>query len=193
MRVFGYARASTKEQAVSLEIQKETLRKAGVEEKRIFCDLQSGKESNTRDQLQLMLLKMEDGDKLVVVKLDRLARNTLDFLSIMKDLKERNISVEFLYEKIDASSPWGNLILTMLAAVAELDHTTILERTEKGRQYAKSNGVKFGRKIVLNHEQIILDYQQGDSIKTLCSKHRMSKAALYKILQQKNISKKRKR
>ena len=190
MRVFGYARASTKEQENSIKIQKENLRKAGVEEKRIFCDLQSGK-NREREKLQLILLKMEEGDKLIVVKLDRLARNTLDLLSIMQDLKERNIAVEFLHEKIDTSTACGNLVLTMLAAIAELERNTILERTAAGREYAKSNGVKFGRKVVLNHEQIIKDYQQGDSIKTLCGKHKMSKAALYKILQQNDISKKR--
>lgn len=191
MRIFGYARASTKEQENSIKIQKENLLKAGVEEKRIFCELKSGKQSDSREKLQLVLLKMEDGDKLIVNKIDRLARNTLDLLSIMQDLKERGIAVEFLQERIDTSTAMGELCLTLLGAVAEMERKTILERTAAGRQHAKSKGVKFGRKIILNHEQIILDYQEGDSIKTLCSKHKMSKAALYKILKQNNIEKKR--
>ena len=192
MRIFGYARASTKEQENSIEIQKQELLKAGVLGSRVFCELKSGKESDTREQLQLVLLKMESGDKLIVSKIDRLARNTLDLLTIMKELKERGIAVEFLKEKIDTSTPMGELCLTLLGAVAELERKTILERTAKGREHAKAKGVKFGRKIVLNHDAIIEDYNNGMTVKELCEKHTMAKASLFKVLEKGGVEKTRK-
>ena len=80
MRLFGYARVSTSKQ--SLELQKQALKKAGVQESRIFCDQSTGGNVE-RSGLNSLLIKVEEGDIVIVTKLDRLGRNTADMTNLI--------------------------------------------------------------------------------------------------------------
>ncbi|CAH0282935.1 DNA-invertase hin [Peribacillus simplex] len=83
---------------------------------------------------------LREGDKLVVYKLDRLARSTFDLQKIAKDLEERGISLVFIKEQIDFSTPSGKLMFTMLGAIAEFERDLIKDRTTEGRERAKAQG-----------------------------------------------------
>ena len=89
---------------------------------------------------------LREGDKLVVYKLDRLARSTFDLQKIAKDLEERGISLVFIKEQIDFSTPSGKLMFTMLGAIAEFERDLIKDRTTEGRERAKAQGKHLGRK-----------------------------------------------
>lgn len=89
---------------------------------------------------------LREGDKLVVYKLDRLARSTFDLQKIAKDLEERGISLVFIKEQIDFSTPSGKLMFTMLGAIAEFERDLIKGRTTEGRERAKAQGKHLGRK-----------------------------------------------
>ena len=90
MRLFGYARISTSRQC--LEIQIKALKKSGVKENRIFTDKMSGSKSE-REGLDLLKLKVEKGDVILVTKLDRLGRDTLDMIKLIKDFNSIGVFV----------------------------------------------------------------------------------------------------
>lgn len=94
----------------------------------------------------LRLDYLREGDKLVVYKLDRLARSTFDLQKIAKDLEERGIALVFIKEQIDFSTPSGKLMFTMLGAIAEFERDLIKDRTTEGRERAKAQGKHMGRK-----------------------------------------------
>ncbi|MCM3691500.1 recombinase family protein [Neobacillus niacini] len=140
MAIIGYARVSTKDQELDLQIDK--LKEYGCE--RIFMEKQSGAKSD-REELAKALDYLRDGDKLVVYKLDRLARSTFDLHKIAKELQSRRISLVFIKEQIDFSTPAGKLMFTMLGAIAEFERDLIADRTTEGRERAKAQGKHMGR------------------------------------------------
>ncbi|CAG0978993.1 partial Transposon gamma-delta resolvase, partial [Anaerolineae bacterium] len=93
MRLFGYARVSTSHQ--SLELQLKSLKQHGVEKHRIFTDKQSGSDSD-REGLNLLRLKVEAGDVILVTKLDRLGRDTADMIQLIKAFDALGVSIRFL-------------------------------------------------------------------------------------------------
>lgn len=142
MRLFGYARVSTAQQLLDAQVR--TLRAAGVEPFRIITDRASGKNTD-RPGLDALRTKVEPHDVIVVTKLDRLGRDTLDMLTLIGDFKKNGVSVRFLENGISTEGEMGEMVITILAAVAKAERARILERTNEGRIVAKENGVRFGR------------------------------------------------
>ncbi|MED2748956.1 recombinase family protein [Brevibacillus porteri] len=126
-----------------LQCQKEKLKEYGCE--KIFMEKQSGAKSD-REELIKALDYLREGDKLVVYKIDRLARSTFDLQKIAKELEERGIALVFIKEQIDFSTPSGKLMFTMLGAIAEFERDLIKDRTAEGRERAKAQGKHMGRK-----------------------------------------------
>ncbi|WP_102029168.1 recombinase family protein [Salirhabdus sp. Marseille-P4669] len=141
MAIIGYARVSTIGQ--DLELQKEKLEEYGCE--KIFMEKQSGAKSD-RIELEKALNYLRPGDKLVVYKIDRLARSTFDLHKIARELQDRNIGLVFIKEQIDFTTPAGKLMFTLLGAIAEFERDLINERTREGRERAKKQGKHMGRK-----------------------------------------------
>lgn len=140
MTLIGYARVSTVGQ--SLEIQIELLKEYGCN--KIFEEKQSGAKSN-RKALHDALEYLREGDKLIITKIDRLARSVKDLHNIASQLEERGIGLVFLKEQIDFSTPSGKLMFTMLGAISEFERDLINERTAEGRERAKKQGKHMGR------------------------------------------------
>lgn len=141
MAIIGYARVSTKEQ--SLDIQIDKLNKYGVD--KVFKEKFSGGSAD-RVELNKALDYLREGDTLVVYKIDRLARSTFDLHKIVRDLQERGIGLVFIKENIDFTNSAGKLMFTMLGAIAEFERDIINERTAEGRERAKAKGTHMGRK-----------------------------------------------
>jgi DNA invertase Pin-like site-specific DNA recombinase len=141
MELVGYARVSTREQ--KLDLQLEALNDYGCT--KIFMEKESGGKSG-RLELNAALSYLREGDTLIVTKLDRLARSTFDLHRIAKQLDERGIHLVILRQNIDTSTPAGKLMFTMLGAVAEFEKDLINERTAEGRARAKAKGTHMGRK-----------------------------------------------
>ena len=141
----GYARVSTTRQAergTSLEDQQRLLRDAGCE--RIYTD--GGVSGATADRPQLQALRdaVRDGDEVYVTRLDRLGRSTADLLDIVGDWTRRHIALHVLEQGLDVSGPTGELMLTMMGALAQYERSLILERTAAGRAAAKAAGKSWG-------------------------------------------------
>jgi DNA invertase Pin-like site-specific DNA recombinase len=137
MRRFGYARVSTSQQSLDIQIKK--LKDAGVKTNRIFTDKVSGKNSD-RDGLNTLLVKIEEGDVILVTKLDRLGRDTADMINLIKEFDNMKVAIRFLDDGISTEGVMGKMVVTILSAVAQAERHRILERTNEGRIEAKAKG-----------------------------------------------------
>ena len=129
MRLFGYARVSTSQQ--SLEVQVNALKEAGVKANRIFMDKATGTTAN-REGLKLLQVKVEEGDVILVKKLDRLGRDTADMIQLIKQFDDMGVAVRFLDDSISTEGTMGKMVVTILSAVAQAERQRILERTNEG-------------------------------------------------------------
>ena len=143
MRLFGYAWVSTSEQ--SLDIQVKALKEAGVRENRIFTDKTSSSHMK-RDGLDLLRVKVEEGDAILVKKLDCLGRDTADMIQLITEFDNSGVAVRFLDDGISTEGIMGKMVVTILMAVAQAERQRILECTNEGGMEAIAKGVKFGRK-----------------------------------------------
>ena len=148
MRV-GYARVSTQDQDLSL--QEVDLKAAGC--KKIFRDKASGKRSSPRPGLDSLLEFIREGDTLVVWKLDRLGRSTLELLQLSEILRERKIEIFFIKDGIDTGTSSGRLYFKIMAALAERERETICERTNAGLAIARQAG-RVGGRPRINEQRI---------------------------------------
>lgn len=139
----GYARVSTIEQNEARQL--EALQAAGCE--KIYLDKCSGKNTN-REQLKSMMTFAREGDIVITESISRIARNTRDLLRIIDDLTEKGISFISQKENIDTTTPQGRFVLTIFAALAELERESIRERQREGIEIAKREGKYRGRKPI---------------------------------------------
>jgi len=161
MTVIGYARVSTSGQ--TLDAQLEQLGGAGCV--RVFRETMSGARSD-RPQLTAALKALEEGDTLIITRLDRLARSTRDLLDIVHTIETKGATLKALTESwADTTTPTGKLILTVLGGLAEFERTLIADRTAEGRDRARKAGKRLGRpfKLTTYQRQAVLDMRaQGE-------------------------------
>ena len=179
MRLFGYARVSTSQQ--SIDIQVKALREEGVESHRIFTDKVSGSDLD-RPGLSLLQLKVEIGDVILVKKLDRLGRDTADMIQLIKDFDENGVAVRFLDDGISTEGTMGKMVVTILSAVAQAERERILERTNEGRLEAKAKGVRFGRKPKIDSERVLQLHHEGLGATQIARQMQIGRSTVYKVL-----------
>ena len=141
MAVIGYARVSTVEQ--NLDLQLTALKSAGAA--RTFADDGVSGSTVERPQLAKALDRLETGDVLTVWKLDRLGRNTRHVLDIIEAVRVRGAGFRSLTEGLDTTGPMGTAMLTIMAAFGELERDTMIERTRAGLAAAAANNRHGGR------------------------------------------------
>ncbi|OAN13864.1 recombinase family protein [Exiguobacterium undae] len=186
---YGYVRVSAIDQ--NYEIQIEKLVAYGVKEENIFHDKASGKDKE-RKGLTLLMETLQEGDSLIVYKLDRLARSMRHLTNMAHELHERGIRLVFINEQIDFSTSVGRLVFNMMGSIAEFERDIISERVAEGRVRAKERGVRFGRRRVeddetkrLALENAIEDYKEGKKpLKTIIASSGVSRPTFYKKLRQ---------
>ena len=183
MRLFGYARVSTSQQSLDLQIR--DLKNAGVKDFRIYSDKESGSKSE-REGLNLLKLKVEPGDIIIVKKLDRLGRDTVDMIQLIKDFHNNKIAIKFLDDGITTEGSMGRMVITILSAVAEAERARILERTNEGRLNALKKGVKFGRKRKIDREELMRLYSLGIKGTALANKLNIARSTVYSVLSELN-------
>ena len=145
----GYARVSTQEQDLSLQL--DALQAAGCD--KVFTEKASGAQRD-RPQLQAALEYMRDKDTLVVWKLDRLARSLKQLIETMEELGERGIGLRSLTESLDTTTSGGKLVFHLFAALAEFERSVIRERTRSGLQAARRRGRLGGRPPALTSQDL---------------------------------------
>src|SRR5262249_30523581 len=120
---------------------------------KVFKEKVSGAKTD-RPELAKAIRRLEDGDVLLVTRLDRLARSTRDLLNVLDEINKRGAGFKSLKDSwADTTTPHGRLMLTILGGLAEFDRELIRARTGEGRKRAKARGVKFGRPVKLTAHQ----------------------------------------
>lgn len=154
----GYVRISTREQNTAR--QDELMNTLGVE--KVYTDRMSGK-SKDRPELQRMMDFVREGDSVTVESISRFARNTRDLLDLTATLDAKGVQFISQKEDIDTSKPTGRFMLTLFAALAELERENILERQAEGIAIAKAEGRMTGRpkKAVDTFESAYLEVKAG--------------------------------
>jgi putative DNA-invertase from lambdoid prophage Rac len=154
-RVFAYCRVSTLEQTT--ENQRREIEAAGfiVRSQRLIEEHISGSvTASERSGFTRLLDRMENGDVLIVTKLDRLGRNAMDIRKTVEQLAISDIRVHCLaLGGVDLTSPAGKMTMQVISAVAEFERDLLLERTHSGIARARAAGKRFGRPPILNEDQ----------------------------------------
>lgn len=169
MAKVAYIRVSTVEQ--NEERQLDAMSKYKID--RYFSEKVSAKDTH-RPLLQEMLRYVRENDTVYVHDFSRLARSTMDLLSIVKQLQGKGVHLVSLKENIDTSTPTGKLMLQMIAAINEFERANLLERQKEGIAAAKKKGVYEGRKRI--------EIPDFDRYYQLWDNHEMSKTAIAKEL-----------
>ena len=197
MKVCLYARVSTEEQNTDNQILRlrEVATARGWDVVEEYVDKASGKDAR-RPALDKMMndAKKHRFDKIIAVKLDRIARSVVNLFNLMTDLDNWNVKIEFLDQPIDTSTAYGRMILTVLGAVAEFERELIVDRTNAGIQRAVAQGKTLGcPKKTLSDYQIdkarqILSENPNISMNKLASQFDgISRNTLLKLLKQEGI------
>lgn len=193
--LFGYARISTNDQNLDLQIK--ALIDFGVTDKNIVTDIVSGSASE-RNKLDNLIERLRKGDTLVVWKLDRLARSVIHFSKTMNAFNEKGIFFKSITEPfIDTTenSPHSKFIINMFAILAELERDIIVERTKAGLESARRRGKIIGRPEGLNDEAkrkmelCAYYFNEGKlTVKEICKVADVSRATYYKYLRLKGLN-----
>jgi len=181
MHLIGYARVSTSDQ--NLELQLDALKEAGC--RRVFEETASGA-NKARPQLRDALDFLRPGDTLVVWKLDRLARSVQHLIEIIEQLHKRGCGFRSLTEAIDTTTAGGRLIFHIFGALAEFERSIIRERTMAGLDAARARGRKGGRPRLMNDDSLIVAQallRDGVlTVKDIAKQIGVSEPTLYKYL-----------
>lgn len=180
----AYIRVSTSEQNPAR--QREMILSYGIPEERIYCEKLSGKNME-RPELKRMLGALRVNDTVVVASLDRLGRNTRDLLNLIEEFNKKQVRFVSLKENIDTSTPTGKFFLTIMAAIAEMEYTTIRERQMAGIELAKQEGRMNGRPRVKedSFETHYQQYKRGQITITQAAKlSNISRATFYRRMKE---------
>nr|ULG12706.1 DNA invertase [Serratia grimesii] len=157
MAFYGYARVSTNDQDLDLQIQ--TLRAAGCEI--IRSEKASGTRRDGRTELQLLLDFLRKGDTLIVTRVDRLARSIKDLQDIVYALNQQGITLKATEQPVDTRTAAGKAFLDMLGVFAEFETNLRRERQLEGIAAAKARGVYQGRKPRIDPVEVRRLYVEG--------------------------------
>ena len=153
--IYGYARVSTTGQAHdgnSLEAQVNALQAAGAE--RIYSDVFSGK-TTRRPELDKLLKVIQAEDRLIITRLDRIARSLLQGVQLLETLSDRGVTIEVLNMGIIDDTPTGRLIRNIMLSFSEFEHDIIKQRTTEGKEIARRDpNFRDGRPKKYKREQI---------------------------------------
>lgn len=154
----GYIRVSKSDGSQVLDLQRDALLDAGVDSKRIYEDLSSGRKDD-RPGLHDCLKALQPGNTLVIWKLDRLGRDLKHLVNTVDELSQKNIGLKVLAgagAQIDTTTANGRLIFGIFAALAEFEAELIRERTLAGLSAARARGRLGGRPRKMNRDTLIM-------------------------------------
>lgn len=177
MPAFGYARVSTADQ--DLTVQLDALKAAGCETVR--SEKISGSKTD-RPELKTLLEFLRDGDEFVVTRLDRFARSNRDLQNFVYDLQERGVTLRVLEQNIDTSTAAGKCFFDMLAAFAEFETGIRKERQAEGIAKAKAAGKYAGRKPSINPAEVRHLKSQGMGVTAIAKELNISRVSVYRVL-----------
>ena len=184
-RLIGYARVSTDDQNLSLQI--DALTKHGIPKSAIYMDKLSGAKTE-RPGLTKCLQTLRTGDILVVWRLDRLGRSMRHLITLVEDLRNRGVGFRSLNEgAIDTAHASGELIFNIFSALAQFERRLIQERTKAGLAAARARGRNGGRpKVDANEPKVVLAKKlhadKSLEVADICKKLNVSRSTFYRYV-----------
>ena len=186
--LIGYARVSKADGSQSLDLQRDALLEAGVDDHRVYTDRVSGKKDE-RPGLEACLKALREGDVLVIWKLDRLGRSLHHLVKTVAELSDAGVGLKVLTgqgAQIDTTTAAGRLSFGIFAALAEFESELIRERTVAGLRAARARGRKGGRKPALTKAQVrtvqAAMAHRDTSVSELCGELGISPVTLYRYV-----------
>jgi DNA invertase Pin-like site-specific DNA recombinase len=189
LAIYGYSRVSTSNQDYKTQIQK--LEKAGA--KKIFSEKYTGIKKEGRKELEELLSIVKPGDKVLVTKIDRLARSIVDLNSIISSLNNSGVTITFLDNALtfepNKSDSMQTLMMNMLGSFAQFERDLIVTRTQEGKQWHRARNNKNYRegrpKRVLNDKyKHALELMETNSMREVERKTGISLSTLKRIKKQ---------
>lgn len=183
--LIGYMRVSTTDERQSVDLQRDALIAAGVDDRHLHQDRASGARDD-RPGLVACLNDMRAGDVLVVWKLDRLGRSLSHLIRIVEGLKGRSIAFRSLTEAIDTTTAHGEFLFNLFGSLAQYERALIRERVTAGLAAARRRGRKGGRPPSIDPErveQIVAALEGGASKASVCRTFRVPRSTLLGTLE----------
>ena len=187
--IIGYARVSTKDQNLDLQLDALQKEKCG----RVYKEVISGAKSE-RPVLQEMLNQVRSGDVIVIWKLDRLGRSLKNLVDIVGQLIKQEVGLKSLHDNIDTTTPQGRLTFNIFASLAEFERDLISERTKAGLESARARGRKGGKPKGLSQQAEATAcaaetlYKENKlSVNQISKQLGIAKNTLYKYLRHRNV------
>lgn len=177
----GYARTSTLEQQAGLEAQIRDLKDAGCTDKLFFEQVSS---VDHREQLEQALDYVRENDTLIVTRLDRLARSVKNLCEITDTLKKKKAHLKILDINLDTSNATGELMLNLLASIAQFERELMLERQKEGIAKAKAQGKYKGRLPTARNksDQVLTLYKDSVGASEIARELCISRSSVYRII-----------
>jgi DNA invertase Pin-like site-specific DNA recombinase len=177
-RIYGYARVSTTDQ--DLSIQHAALEAAGCGT--IFAEKKSGTRRDGRTELEVLLECVREGDTVIVTRIDRLARSIRDLQNIVRELREKGVTLRATEQPINTGSAAGKAFLDMLGVFAEFETNLRRERQLEGIAKAKADGVYKGRKPSIDAERVKALRASGMGPASIAKELKMARSSVYRVL-----------
>ncbi len=180
----GYMRVSTNDERQSVDLQRDALLGAGVDERHLHHDRASGARDD-RPGLKACMADLREGDVLVVWKLDRLGRSLSHLIRIVEELKQRGVAFRSLTEAIDTTSVHGSFLFNLFGTLAEYERALITERVNAGLAAARRRGRRGGRPPTIDAEkidQILAALEGGASKASVCRSFKVPRSTLIDML-----------
>ncbi len=180
----GYMRVSTSDERQSVDLQRDALLGAGIDERHLHQDRASGARDD-RPGLKACLADLRAGDVLVVWKLDRLGRSLSHLIRIVDELKRRGVAFRSLTETIDTTSVHGGFLFNLFGTLAEYERALITERVNAGLAAARRRGRRGGRPPSIDAEridQILAALEGGASKASVCRSFKVPRSTLIDML-----------
>lgn len=187
-RTFAYCRVSTLDQHTDNQVLE--IQSAGfdVKPERIIVETISGSvPAMRRKQFARLVDRLENGDVLIVSKIDRLGRNSMDVRATVEALADRNVRVHCLaLGGVDLTSPAGKMTMMVISSVAEFERDLLVERTQSGLSRAKAAGKRLGRPSALSGKQLAMVNErrsEGASLSVLAKEFEVSRSVIHRATQ----------
>lgn len=189
---FAYIRVSTKSQSYTRQLALLKQKVSEIKKEDVFCEKQSGANMAKREELKKLLKIVREGDTVYVHSIDRLGRNLIDILNVVKELDEKKVRLVSLTQNIDSATATGKMFIMVCGMMAEIEYMLIKERAAEGVKIAKDNK-KMGRpKRILNQTEmgVLEDYLEGRKTASDCMELlKISRATFFRRLQEYKDSK----
>lgn len=185
--LYGYARVSTTDQSLDLQIG--TLTAAGCHVVR--AEKKTGTSMKERAELNLLMEFMREGDVLVVTRIDRLARSVMDLQQIVQTLNQKKVALRCIEQPVDTTTPAGKAFFDMLGVFAEFETSLRRERQMEGIAAAKARGVYKGRQNLISRKRVAALHAEGWSAREIAEQMNRSLRGIQHVIKELADGKKR--